>query len=99
VTVVSHDTTEAERFDETRVGLDHLSFDVADRPALDAWVAHFDALEVPHSGVIQAHFGRSRWRGSRGWSMSATASSANAVRTPRGPPRRRGLSLLSKDSC
>lgn len=57
VTVVSHDTTAAERFDETRVGLDHLSFDVADRPALDAWVVHLDALGVPHSGVIEAHFG------------------------------------------
>ena len=57
VTVVSHDATEAEPFDETRVGLDHLSFDVADRPMLDAWVAHFDALGVPHSGVIEAHFG------------------------------------------
>ena len=57
VTVVSHDTTKAEPFDETRVGLDHFSFDVADRPTLDAWVAHFDALGVPHSGVIEAHFG------------------------------------------
>ena len=57
VTVVSHDATMAEPFDETRVGLDHLSFDVADRAALDAWVVHFDALGVPNSGVIEAHFG------------------------------------------
>jgi catechol-2,3-dioxygenase len=57
VTVVSHDATRSERFDETRVGLDHLAFDVADRAALDAWVAHFDALGVPHSGVVEAHFG------------------------------------------
>jgi catechol 2,3-dioxygenase-like lactoylglutathione lyase family enzyme len=57
VTVVSHDATESGPFDETRVGLDHFGFAVADRPALDAWVAHFDALGVVHSGIIEAHYG------------------------------------------
>jgi len=57
VTVVSHDATTAEPFDETRVGLDHLGFAVADRAALDAWVAHFEAMGVVHSGVIEAHYG------------------------------------------
>jgi glyoxylase I family protein len=57
VNLATHDTTIAEPFDETRVGLDHFAFAVADRPTLDAWVAHFDALGVTHSGVIEAHFG------------------------------------------
>jgi glyoxylase I family protein len=57
VTVVSHDATRPEPFDEARVGLDHFAFAVADRPTLDAWVAHFDALGVTHTGVIEAHFG------------------------------------------
>lgn len=57
VNLATHDTTKVEAFDETRVGLDHFAFNVADRPTLDAWVAHFDALGVTHSGVIEAHFG------------------------------------------
>ena len=38
-------------FDESRAGLDHFGFAVADRPALDAWVAKLDGLGVAHSGV------------------------------------------------
>lgn len=38
-------------FDESRAGLDHFGFAVADRAALDAWVAKLDALGVEHSGV------------------------------------------------
>ena len=57
VTVLSHDATGSDRFDETRVGLDHLAFGVTDRAELDAWVAHFDSLGVTHTGVIEAHFG------------------------------------------
>lgn len=57
VTVMSHDTTTDEQFDETRVGLDHFAFGVESRSALDEWVAHFDAEGVKHTGVIEAHFG------------------------------------------
>ena len=57
VTVLSHDTTADESFDEKRVGLDHFAFAVADVAELDAWVAHLDGLGVVHSGVIDAHFG------------------------------------------
>jgi glyoxylase I family protein len=57
VTVLSHDATAAERFDEQRVGLDHFAFAIADRAGLDEWVAHLDGLGVEHSGVMDAHFG------------------------------------------
>ena len=40
-----------DRFDEDRVGLDHLSFAVADRGALLAAAARLDELGVPHGGV------------------------------------------------
>ena len=40
-----------DRFDEDRVGLDHLSFAVADRVALLAAAARLDELGVPHGGV------------------------------------------------
>ena len=38
-------------FDESRAGLDHFGFAVADRAALDAWVAKLDGLGIEHSGV------------------------------------------------
>jgi glyoxylase I family protein len=41
----------ADRFDEDRVGLDHLSFAVADRAALHAAAARLDELGVAHGGV------------------------------------------------
>lgn len=40
-----------DRFDEDRVGLDHLSFAVADPAALDAAAARLDELGVAHGGV------------------------------------------------
>jgi catechol 2,3-dioxygenase-like lactoylglutathione lyase family enzyme len=43
---------DGERFDEARTGMDHVSFGVADRAALDAWTAWLDELGVEHSGVI-----------------------------------------------
>ncbi len=40
-----------DRFDEDRVGLDHLSFRVADRDAVSAAAARLEELGVAHSGV------------------------------------------------
>ncbi len=40
-----------DRFDENRVGLDHLSFGVASRAELEAAARRFDELGVPHGGV------------------------------------------------
>ena len=44
-------------FDERRSGLDHLSFAVADRPALDAWVARLDEHGVVHSDIVSGATG------------------------------------------
>ena len=40
-----------DRFDEDRVGLDHLSLRVADRAALHAAAAHLDGLGIAHEDV------------------------------------------------
>lgn len=48
-----HGANRGERFDESRTGLDHVSFHVADRAELDAWVAHLDRERVPHSGITE----------------------------------------------
>ena len=41
-----------DRFDENRIGLDHLSFGVASRAELEAAARRFDELGVPHGGVV-----------------------------------------------
>jgi glyoxylase I family protein len=48
-----HAANQGERFDEGRTGLDHVAFHVSDRSERDAWVAHFDRLGVPHSGICE----------------------------------------------
>jgi len=48
----SHDRTPAgDRFDETRVGLDHLSFACADRAEVLTWLAAWDAAGIRHSEI------------------------------------------------
>lgn len=39
-------------FDERRTGLDHLSFGVASREALDAWAERLGAAGIEHGGVV-----------------------------------------------
>ena len=46
-----HDANDGTPFDERRVGLDHLSFNVESREELDAWVTRLDELGVSHAGV------------------------------------------------
>jgi len=46
-----HDQQEPEPFSPRRPGLDHVSFGVADRAALEDWVAHLDSLGIPHSPI------------------------------------------------
>ena len=38
-------------------GYDPIAFGVADRAAIDAWIAHLDAIDVEHSPVIEASIG------------------------------------------
>ena len=42
-------------FDETRVGLDHLAFAVADRAELDHWATRLAAAAVVHSSAAPAN--------------------------------------------
>ena len=46
-------TGEADRFDPSRVGLDHLGFHVSDRQQLEAWRARLDEQGVTNSGIIE----------------------------------------------
>jgi glyoxylase I family protein len=46
-----------DRFDERRVGLDHVSFGVANRAELEAWQARLEELGIRHGGIVDAHYG------------------------------------------
>ena len=50
-----HGSQEPEDFSPRRPGLDHVSFGVAGRPALEEWVRHLDALGIPHSAIQDDH--------------------------------------------
>ena len=57
VGLVVHETSTDRSFDERVVGLDHLAFRVRDRPMLEEWAAHLDAIGVPHSGIQEENGG------------------------------------------
>jgi glyoxylase I family protein len=58
VTLMTHSATAAlGAFDERRVGLDHLAFQVTDLDELKRWVTHLDAHGVAHTGVIDTGYG------------------------------------------
>jgi glyoxylase I family protein len=48
-----HDANPGTPFDERRVGLDHLSWDVESREELHAWLKRLDALGIAHSEVSE----------------------------------------------
>jgi glyoxylase I family protein len=52
-----HDLNEGEIFEERRTGLDHVSFNVADRAVLEAWIARFDQLGVEHGEIEEVPYG------------------------------------------
>ena len=41
-----------EQFDEAHTGLDHVSFSVNGRSALEVWVAWLDDLGISHTGIV-----------------------------------------------
>jgi catechol 2,3-dioxygenase-like lactoylglutathione lyase family enzyme len=53
-----HNTPAPEdRFSEFRVGLDHVSFGVADRGELERWALRLDELGIEHGGIKDATYG------------------------------------------
>ena len=53
-----HDTPAPEgQFSEFRVGLDHVSFGVADRDELEKWALRLDELCIDHGGIKDASYG------------------------------------------
>ncbi len=50
-----HAKPEPESFSPRRPGLDHVSFGVADRVALEEWVSWLDELGIEHSPIQDDH--------------------------------------------
>jgi catechol-2,3-dioxygenase len=57
VSLHRHHGAGTARFDETRTGLDHVSFGVADRDELARWEDHLRHLGVVHSETTETPFG------------------------------------------
>ncbi len=53
--LTQHRQGSQDAFDETRAGLDHLAFTVADRQELDTWAARLAGAAVVHSPVTAAN--------------------------------------------
>jgi catechol 2,3-dioxygenase-like lactoylglutathione lyase family enzyme len=47
----------SDRFDETRVGLDHFALHVTSRAGLEEWAAKLDELGIAHSGIKDVNYG------------------------------------------
>lgn len=45
------------RFDETRTGLDHVSFAVCDMDELNRWQKHLEELKIEHSPISESDSG------------------------------------------
>jgi glyoxylase I family protein len=53
-----HEGTPAEdRFDERRIGLDHVAFGVANRDELARWQARLNGLGISHGVIVDASYG------------------------------------------
>lgn len=50
-------TAAGDAFDEARVGLDHISWQVPDRAGLQAWEKRLDELDIAHSPITEAPYG------------------------------------------
>ncbi|MFZ3315620.1 VOC family protein [Mycobacterium sp.] len=57
VSVMTHDVPGSGAFDERRIGLDHIAFQVADRDELQRWAAHLAAKGVAQSGIADMSYG------------------------------------------
>jgi glyoxylase I family protein len=45
------------RFDEHRIGLDHVAFGCSTREELEAWPGRLDALGIVHASIVDAFYG------------------------------------------
>ena len=72
--LVAHDRTETGGFDEHRVGLDHLSFNVASAEELASWVDVLDERGIDHSPIATGTCGMS-------WSSAIPTTSSSSCST------------------
>jgi catechol 2,3-dioxygenase-like lactoylglutathione lyase family enzyme len=57
IALTVHESTGTDRFDERRVGLDHLSIACEGRDEVAAWERHLTELGVEHGELVDAGYG------------------------------------------
>ncbi|MGP8060337.1 MAG: VOC family protein [Acidimicrobiales bacterium] len=57
ISLRKHHGAGTARFDESRTGLDHVSFGVADRATLEGWEKRLKEFDVEHSPITETPFG------------------------------------------
>jgi glyoxylase I family protein len=57
ISLTAHDGTGGDRFDERRVGLDHLSIACESRDEVEVWERHLTELGVDHGDLVDAGYG------------------------------------------
>jgi glyoxylase I family protein len=57
VACVTHESGNGDSFDEHRVGLDHVAFEVDTVEQLRQWEARFTELGVPRAVIVESSFG------------------------------------------
>ena len=58
IAFTKHDALQPGEFTPLRTGLDHLSFSVANRAALDDWVLHLNSLGIANNGISDYGYAR-----------------------------------------
>jgi glyoxylase I family protein len=51
------DLVDESKFNERRLGMDHLAFQTANREELQQWQDRLDELGIAHGGIVDAHYG------------------------------------------
>jgi glyoxylase I family protein len=57
ISLTAHHDTGEDRFDERRVGLDHLSIACDNRDDVAAWERRLNELGVEHGGIVDTEYG------------------------------------------
>ncbi len=58
IAFTKHVAVQAGNFTPLRIGLDHLSFSVANRAALNDWATHLNALGIANNGIADYGYAR-----------------------------------------
>ena len=77
--LTEHHAGRKDVFDETQIGLDHLSFGVTDRAELDAWVTRLEAARAEYSRITTANSIPGAVAAAQSWRVSRSTGNCRVV--------------------